>query len=386
MESNQNSLATFRHYMSVLRGCCDESVIADKLVSINVQRVKAAAVVILLITPFLFVIDLLNHSQQQAFSFIEFFMVAFGCGSIHLSKHLQEEKKPSSYRLKLFYRGFWLAFIIFISVLFISDVKNTFLLPLFMYIVIVSVPILTVYEMFFFVTLMNCVILLPERLGYISGSHSMQTMLLTTIFALGLSLVRYDINYRHIKNEQELIKANQQLAKMSITDSLTGLLNRWGLSQITNELWQQGEVVAKEVSLVIIDIDDFKGYNDSQGHYQGDDCLSQVAEVIQEAFKESAKAVARIGGDEFIVLLCDVSDNDATDSVRKMQSNIATLLYQPNLKKEPVQLTVSAGVALSRPVSHTSWVELYQEADAALYAAKEHSGNHVVFFETQTVC
>jgi diguanylate cyclase (GGDEF)-like protein len=168
-----------------------------------------------------------------------------------------------------------------------------------------------------------------------------------------------------------LERANEQLLRLSTVDGLTGIANRRQFDQTLRNEWQRCARNQTSLALLMIDIDQFKRYNDHYGHLGGDECLRQVARVLGLCVKRSGELVARHGGDTFAVLL---PGTDATEARRVAQRCLHEILNAriPHADS-PVSawLTVSIGVAAIVAAPGLSSVTLVEEAQAALAQAKE---------------
>ncbi|MBW2978863.1 GGDEF domain-containing protein, partial [Candidatus Woesearchaeota archaeon] len=159
-----------------------------------------------------------------------------------------------------------------------------------------------------------------------------------------------------------------QAEKSAITDSLTGLYNRsYFMQTLKNELVRANKD-SKPTSLIIFDIDDFKSFNDTYGHPEGDRILRDIADTAKACFSD-VETVCRYGGEEFVVILPDMSPDSALDSAEKLRSQVEI----------GGELTVSVGVITSLN-SVVSAENLLKEADKALYKAKRSGKNRVVNF------
>ena len=170
-------------------------------------------------------------------------------------------------------------------------------------------------------------------------------------------------------------RLHAQVLELSLTDSLTGLRNRRYF-----ELFLQAEVTrsqryGRDLSVIMIDLDHFKKYNDTFGHPAGDEALQRVAEGIRSGARRGLDIVARYGGEEFIVILPETSVKIAFDVAEKIRNSIA------GLKNVKSRITVSIGVAAVQGECNAE--ELIGQADRALYQAKHRGRNQVCIFESE---
>jgi len=167
-----------------------------------------------------------------------------------------------------------------------------------------------------------------------------------------------------------LAKAIETLHRISTIDGLTEVANRRLFDETLALEWRRGARTHKPVSLLIVDIDHFKRYNDEHGHQAGDECLRAVARTLQGAVHRAADCVARYGGEEFVVLLPETDSEHARQLAELARSRVEGL---------ELDVTVSIGVATATPDREIEHAEdLVKQADEALYAAKDAGRNRVV--------
>lgn len=178
--------------------------------------------------------------------------------------------------------------------------------------------------------------------------------------------------------------ANRELASQSLTDALTGIGNRRQFDDRFDAALKDAAITGKPLSLILIDVDRFKPYNDIYGHAKGDDCLSFVARKLEATLYRPADMVARYGGEEFAVILPDVAVGGAMSLAERLRRGIETLAMEHKGAPETQQLTISVGVTtLEAPagmdVQDDTATRIIECADAALYDAKENGRNQCVF-------
>ncbi len=187
----------------------------------------------------------------------------------------------------------------------------------------------------------------------------------------------YRVNWRLRQQLEENRRLQDELRALTITDSVTGLHNRRHFDIVCATEWERARRDHRPLTVLFIDIDYFKAYNDCHGHRAGDDCLAAVAKAVGRSLQRPADLAARYGGDEFVVLLPDTDTDGALDVARRVLAAIAALDI-PHGASRFGRVTSSIGVAQlgSRP-NHTSQ-ELLEHADRALYAAKQAGRNRVM--------
>ncbi len=167
------------------------------------------------------------------------------------------------------------------------------------------------------------------------------------------------------------------LESLSTTDGLTDLPNRRRFDDFLNREWRRSMRDGSVLSLIFLDIDFFKEFNDHYGHLAGDDCLRQVARVLREMVQRPGDLVARYGGEEFACILPDTDLKGAESLARRIRERIAELNIPHFFSSVADRLTLSFGVAALIPMKGQSPSDLIQLADDLLYAAKQGGRNQV---------
>jgi diguanylate cyclase (GGDEF)-like protein len=163
----------------------------------------------------------------------------------------------------------------------------------------------------------------------------------------------------------------RRLSEVAMHDGLTGLLNRTALEEQARALWQQAHSARMPVSVLLIDIDHFKAYNDLYGHQAGDRCLKQVADAIGEAARRRPPdMVARYGGEEIIAILADADRAHAASVAEAVLRSVAQLGIVHGGSTTRTHVTVSIGVTTVEPGGDYSHEHAVRDADLALYATK----------------
>jgi diguanylate cyclase (GGDEF)-like protein len=169
--------------------------------------------------------------------------------------------------------------------------------------------------------------------------------------------------------EQELRRLNGELASLSRRDGLTNIANRRLFESYLQDSWQQAQRQQGPISLLMIDIDFFKEYNDANGHLSGDEAIKQLARALQNSVKRGTDLVARFGGDEFVVLLTDTDSAGALHVARRIQQAVAVCCIPHTDSSISRLVSVSIGAATMIPGAESAPSELIARSDAALYQA-----------------
>ncbi|MEQ8667940.1 MAG: diguanylate cyclase [Pirellulales bacterium] len=178
--------------------------------------------------------------------------------------------------------------------------------------------------------------------------------------------------------ELKLLAINRGLKHQTLVDELTGIANRRCFDQELESQWQRHRRNFNPISVLLIDIDRFKQYNDSCGHLMGDDCLRTVAQAIDATITDERATVARYGGEEIGVILPGRSAADAYSVAEAVCCTIAELEIPHPSSTAHRFVTVSAGCATCQAVLLEHHLDLLNLADEALYAAKERGRNQVI--------
>jgi diguanylate cyclase (GGDEF)-like protein len=176
---------------------------------------------------------------------------------------------------------------------------------------------------------------------------------------------------------RDLLAVNTQLERISRFDSLTGVHNRRSFDQGLEEEWRRALRLGNPLSLMLLDLDRFKEFNDLYGHPRGDECLRQVAGLLKESLQRVSDLVARYGGEEFVVILPNTWLAGAGELAERIRAGVQALAISHEGAAERGVVTVSLGVACMVPTPASSATALVEAADAALYRAKREGRNRV---------
>ncbi len=183
----------------------------------------------------------------------------------------------------------------------------------------------------------------------------------------------------------ELAEANENLRNLANSDGLTRIGNRRRFESFLADEWHRADRFNTEISLIMIDIDHFKLFNDTYGHQAGDDCLQQVAEAFAETIKRPTDLVARFGGEEFALVLGGTDAEGALLIAIQAMENVKKLQIPHSTSTTNEFLTVSAGIATTFAARGLSEIALLKAADGALYKAKENGRNQIYVHGTLTI-
>lgn len=163
---------------------------------------------------------------------------------------------------------------------------------------------------------------------------------------------------------------NQRLKRLVAVDALTGIANRRHFDRVLDREARRTHRFEQPLSLIFLDLDEFKHFNDVHGHSRGDEVLRQAAQTLDETFRRGGDLVARYGGEEFAIILPGVDGRRASLYAERLRRRIWQLAIPNNTSRAADRLTISGGVATLLPGSGASADDLLRAADKALYRAK----------------
>ena len=181
-----------------------------------------------------------------------------------------------------------------------------------------------------------------------------------------------------VKNQVKMLDQLRTIERLSMHDQLTGLPNRRNFESRMNQEWSRAQREQTPLSLLMIDIDNFKIYNDSYGHQQGDTALMTAAKAFKQALKRPGDFAVRWGGEEFIILLPNTDSNGAMEVAEQVRKSVEEVVIPG---KRMSKVTVSVGVHTWIPGQESTIDELITNADTALYEAKNQGRNRVCKYE-----
>jgi diguanylate cyclase (GGDEF)-like protein len=187
------------------------------------------------------------------------------------------------------------------------------------------------------------------------------------------------------RRERELLEVtrlleetNERLRHLSTLDGLTGIPNRRRIMEFLDQEWRRSQRDGSWLSLLMIDVDYFKNYNDARGHQAGDDCLWMVANCLKRCLNRASDMVGRYGGEEFIAVLPETPLDGAISVADDMRAGVEALKVEHPDSGVAATVTISLGVAACQPSKNVSVTKLVSMADQALFQAKRTGRNRVV--------
>jgi diguanylate cyclase (GGDEF)-like protein len=180
-----------------------------------------------------------------------------------------------------------------------------------------------------------------------------------------------------VESQLRLKRKTDLLEKLSSIDGLTEIPNRRQFDETLANEWARARRAQSNISLILIDIDFFKQYNDHYGHAAGDKCLQKVAKTLNHSIKRPADFVARYGGEEFVVILPEIDHNSALIMANKLNESIVQLELPHEASQVSQYVTISLGIATTIPQDDQRHESLLETSDKYLYEAKSSGRNQV---------
>ena len=184
-----------------------------------------------------------------------------------------------------------------------------------------------------------------------------------------------------VANQIRMLEQLRKIETTSMTDSLTELPNRMGIELHFKNVWEKCQCENLELSVFMMDIDDFKKFNDEHGHLHGDYVLKHVADVLRQSIKRKTDFVGRWGGEEFLAILPNSNKEHSLEVAETIQETLKAFTRRQVDKKLPVHVTISIGIFCETPSSEELTTEEYiSRADKALYKAKQEGKDKAVMY------
>jgi len=180
-----------------------------------------------------------------------------------------------------------------------------------------------------------------------------------------------------VKTHLELKRYRDLLENLSNIDGLTGIANRRRFDSALSYEWSRSMRASSELSLIILDIDYFKEYNDLYGHAAGDACIKNIAQALRRGLLRKTDLAARYGGDEFACILTETDTEGAENVARSLHEAVKNLEIRHNHESAHHTVSISMGVATAVPSAGSQMLSLIEAADSRLYEAKNEGRNQI---------
>ncbi len=235
-------------------------------------------------------------------------------------------------------------------------------------------------------TMANCAWFFSDQHSVVRFSGVGAEKIVVIFFAVTLMVSMVGALKRGLESRtRELAAANAKLLVLSMSDGLTGIANRRQLDLAIAREWKLGERERVPLSVVMIDIDFFKDFNDFYGHLAGDDALRRIAGELERQMRRPGDLVARYGGEEFVCVCPRTRFDGAISVAERVRRSVESLGVAHATSPIAPVLTVSVGVVSVIPVPGQSPDDLIARADSALYAAKRAGRNRIVPYDPEII-
>ncbi len=363
--------------MSNLIGRQEEYKTRKKLVLENVRRVFFTSLVCAVLLP---IMMLINKRSVSEFAPIAGGMMTaaeiFSVLTIGMSFIAMKNRdiKLST----VVYRTFWLIFEAMCFVLTYSDKVSGHGMTFYsiLAVALFTVPVMQFTEQLYYIVVL-AVYSVFLSLKFQTGIAEIFNM----IVLVGLTVAMSRVLFARFMESMSMKEREREIKDNEAIDPLTGLLNRKGLEKHIDEEMRDCIRGRRRASILMIDIDEMSKYNDSFGIERGDECIRTVAEYICQIILRNTDTICRLNGGRFIVFMEGGSDMEPVSLAEKIRSNIERRRIPQGRRAANPFLTVSIGVASCIPKYESSFTEMYDEAEDALFEAKERGRNVTVYDE-----
>ncbi len=207
--------------------------------------------------------------------------------------------------------------------------------------------------------------------------------LIVILFPSAIGFLNYNQTKLLVKMREEVKRQRDLLDNISKIDGLTNIPNRRRFDEYMDLQWQNAMRSKSPLSIIMLDIDHFKAYNDFYGHACGDECLKKVAATLSQSIHRPIDMIARYGGEEFVCLLPATDLAGARTLAEKMRKNVFSLSIPHEKSSAAGYITISLGLSSIVPTKALRPAILLKQADSALYMAKKESRNTCKVYVTE---
>ncbi|MCW8837882.1 MAG: GGDEF domain-containing protein [Thiovulaceae bacterium] len=188
-----------------------------------------------------------------------------------------------------------------------------------------------------------------------------------------------ELRYANEQLVDELQIANKKLILLSEIDELSQIHNRRSMNKFLTKSWEWHYKCKQPISILVIDIDFFKQYNDSYGHLKGDECILEIAKILEKNTRSELDLAARYGGEEFVVILHKIQEIEALNIAQRISSDLLSKQIKHQSSEVSEYLTLSIGLACMVPTKIDNQTKFFDLADTRLYKAKQNGRNQIVY-------
>jgi len=186
-----------------------------------------------------------------------------------------------------------------------------------------------------------------------------------------------DLKNLNLELENKVAIRTNELENLSNQDALTKLFNRRKLNLFVEELWNECLLTKQNITFIMMDIDNFKAYNDNYGHLAGDEVLIKVSEILKRVFKRDDDFISRFGGEEFLVVIKNSTKAISEKLLKSFYKELDAENIIHEFSKTAANITVSSGLFIGIPTEKGNSIDFINQADDLLYEAKKNGKNQV---------
>lgn len=316
-----------------------------------------------------------NGTKEIIFLITSIMMILVNIVVHHISKKLLTQPVSQKRKRRFIFTFCVITLLFSISFSFLNPYHLKYLYIFLTYIGFVLIPMLNLKESF----LLLCI---PTALyTFITFYYQLPTrnfleLGLYFVIAIVISQNFYINEKSNLKKTKELILLNEELKTQAETDSLTGLYNRYGLKRIAQEKIIENCKKNHEFTVMMIDVDYFKHYNDTYGHPTGDTTLKDIAMILQKN-ASMCDVVARFGGEEFVIFSSNMNEIQAIELGQQLLKEVRNKKIRNGKGKDYPYVTISIGITTDTVKCHSDIMTLIEKADEQLYYAKEKGRNQL---------
>ncbi len=350
----------------------------------RLQFVTAAVVLLQIINLISICIFNMHKGYERVYCFGSFFLLAMGIVCSLALEYSRRKTSVLNFRTKNFIVHATACIIILGNLLFIYGdfSKNQSSISYILLLVAIStIPTISWKELLPYIVPLTIVTVV---IGLFNGvtSYILIQCVIISLVCIYAAQMRFSNAVKVFKEKQLLSASNIELERLSETDQLTNILNRRGLEKHVKHLAASHRRSGENICMLMIDIDLFKQYNDKYYHFEGDRCLSLVADCLKKNTKRSTDIVARYGGEEFVVVCLDMKASDLVSFALKLKSAVGSM--EISLDGISSRVTVSIGAAMIEMEDNSlsdeaCMTQLFEQSDQELYNAKEGGRNCVSY-------
>ena len=319
--------------------------------------------------------------KTEPFFFWTVSTILLASGLFRLGCHLYFEKFPTAnlrLRTILQYVNIYTPTLVYSYIFALTFTSEEFK-PLFLYILMIICALLRAGTSIFAPRKLLSIsfifmLIIPAFFAALIAEQSQPVeAILLTLYAIYMSVQASRLNREYMT----LIEQHFQLRQLNQQDGLTGIANRRCFDQTLELFWNTHLRTQAPLSLLLIDIDHFKQVNDTYGHAAGDEVIIEIASILKRTFRRETDLVARIGGEEFGVLIAV----NKLDKVQEIAERICSRTAKRTVEHDEhdINVTISIGIASTTPDLNKNTTELYKLADQCLYRAKRNGRNRVEY-------